>query len=96
MDDRICSAIKNRRVLTFNYDGYSRVVEPHAHGLSKTDEEIVRAYQTAGSSSTGELEWKLFLVSKIENLQTLTTTFSETRPRYKRGNREMNVVHCEL
>ena len=96
MDSRICSAIRNRQVLTFSYDGYHRVVEPHAHGLSKTDKEMVRAYQTAGDSSSGELGWKPFLVEKIVNLRTAGHAFSGTRPKYSRGDRGMNSVHCEL
>ena len=83
-------------MLTFSYDGYHRVVEPHAHGLSKADNEMVRAYQTAGGSSDGQLGWKPFLVEKIVGLQTTGETFSGTRPGYRRGDRGMNLVHCEF
>ena len=80
MDSRICSAIRNRQVLTFSYDGYHRVVEPHAHGLSKTDNEMVRAYQTAGDSSSGELGWKQFLV-RISGICERQVTSSQERDR---------------
>ena len=62
MNTSICTAIAKRQVLEFDYQGYHRVVEPHAHGTSKTAKEMVRAYQTAGGTASGELGWKPFLV----------------------------------
>ena len=98
MDSRICSAIKGRKVLTFTYKGLPRVVEPHAHGTSTAGNELMRAYQTEGETTQpdGELGWRPFRIDRIEGLQTLPETFEGTRPRYRRGDRGMNVVHCEL
>ena len=96
MDQRICSAIESKRVLSFNYDGLSRVVEPHAHGVSRRGNEVVRGFQTEGESSQGTYGWKLFTVAKIESLQTSESSFDLLRPGYVRGDRGMDPVHCEV
>jgi hypothetical protein len=37
---RLCYAIEHHRLLHFSYDGETRLVEPHAYGLTRTDDEI--------------------------------------------------------
>jgi len=83
--------------LRFTYKGLPRVVEPHAHGTSTAGNEMMRAYQIDGETSqpSGELGWRPFLIDRVENLTT-GETFSGTRPLYRRGDRGMRVVHCEL
>ena len=44
----IPSAIQNRNLLSFNYDGYSRTVEPHTYGIDGKGHHAIRAYQVAG------------------------------------------------
>ena len=96
MNEQICEAISEMRILTFTYDDPPRVVEPHARGLSKADKEIVRAYQIDGgtNSEDGELGWRPFLVGKMQHIQVLEDVFTETRPQYVRGDRGMSL--CPL
>ena len=97
MDDRICSAIRRRQVMAFDYDGLPRVVEPHAHGTSLAGKEMLRAYQVKGqSASDPNLGWRPFIVAKMVRVRVLERTFAGTRPLYRRGDRGMRVVHCEL
>lgn len=64
MNAGICAAIRSRAVLQFSYDGGIRTVEPHCHGISRADNEVLRAWQTGGYSESGEpVGWKLFEVS---------------------------------
>jgi len=55
MNQMICDAIYNRCVLKFTYHGHPRVVEPHAYGLSRAKKEVIRCYQTGGTSDSGEV-----------------------------------------
>ena len=96
MDRRICEAIKNKHHLAFNYDGFPREIEPHAHGVSSSGKEVVRGYQTDGQSSSGQLGWRLWDVAKMESLRVCRSTFANTRPDYVRGDSQMQSVHCEL
>ena len=73
----ICSAIKSKELIQFNYDKGTRLVEPYCFGLSKNDKEILRAYQIKGSSKSGHPEgWKLFNSSKIEDLKINNELFA--------------------
>jgi predicted DNA-binding transcriptional regulator YafY len=65
----ICSAIKSKQLIQFNYDDGTRIVEPYCYGLSKNDKEILRAYQIKGDSKSGHpVGWKLFNASKMKNI----------------------------
>ncbi|MDN3203773.1 hypothetical protein [Algoriphagus sediminis] len=97
MKDTIIKAIENRNLLEFEYDGYSRTVEPHTLGVSKTGKETLSAYQTAGDSARGSVPcWGLFSLSKIEYLEILDDSFDGTRPGYSVGDSRMVRVIAEL
>ena len=96
MNRQICDAIENKRLLTFNYDGLPREIEPHAHGISSKGKEVVRGYQTGGQSSSGPLGWRLWDVTKMESLRVCKSTFASPRPDYVKGDSQMRSVHCEL
>ncbi len=69
MNQIICDAIHNRCVLKFTYEGHPRVVEPHAYGLSLAKNEVIRCYQTGGTSRSGRVpDWSLMKVNQIESL----------------------------
>ncbi len=98
MNNLICEAIKNRKVIKFNYEGYDRIVEPHTYGIHKnTGNEVLCAYQVGGYSSSGkEPFWRLYVVDKISNLQVTDEIFSEPRPGYKKGDSRIPIIFCEL
>lgn len=93
--DLIIDAIKNRRTLSFIYDGCERVVEPHAYGVTKSGDAL-RGYQIEGQSNSGQLGWHLFLVEKMQNFSGNETGFSGPRPGYKRGDSAMSRIYAEL
>jgi len=97
MNQIICNAIKNRSVLKFTYDGCPRVVEPHAYGLSRAENEVIRCYQTGGISRSGTVpDWRLMDVSKIEFLTVTGEHFVGERTGYVRGDKGMPTIFCEL
>jgi hypothetical protein len=61
MNQQICNAIRERRLIRFYYDGYQRIVQPYAYGIHKdTGNEVLRAYQVGGYSSSGDIpDWRL-------------------------------------
>ena len=48
--DVLAQAIEERRVVTFTYDGFLRVVEPFLLGTTTAGRPALRAYQTAGQA----------------------------------------------
>jgi len=97
MNNMISQAIKDRRILTFNYDGYPRTVEPHCHGITTAGNEALRCYQTAGGSSSGHVPgWHMMKVDKIIGLTVSSSVFSGPRDGYSRGDRGMATIYEEI
>lgn len=93
----IASAIQNRNLLSFTYEGFAREVEPHCLGIDKKGHPALRAYQVAGGSESGEyVGWKMFHVNGIQNLQVLNKTFQQPRQGYKRGDKDMQQIQAQV
>lgn len=95
MKKEIVNAIENQNLLEFEYEGYSRVVEPHCYGLTTKGNEAIRAYQVEGYSSSGRMGWKLYDLSKADNFEILDDVF-ETRDDYKQGDKGMSEIFVEI
>ena len=97
MNQIICGAIYDRRVMKFSYHGHPRVVEPHAHGLSLALNEVIRCYQTGGTSRSGKVpDWRLMRVDQIKSLTVTEEHFVGERNGYVRGDKSMSTIFCEL
>lgn len=96
MDSEIVNAIRNKNLLEFYYDGGTRVVEPHCYGLTTKGSEGLRAYQVDGYSSSGKMGWKMFDMGKARSIKALNQSFSNPRSGYRRGDRGMGRIYCEL
>ena len=103
--DSIVDAIKKRKKVIIYYDGDEpggrglREIEPVCFGYSKSDNPVLRAWDSEGSSHTnytGEQPlpgWRLFRVDKILSFKPSGEDFSEIRPGYnKTGDKGMTRV----
>lgn len=91
-------AISSRRLVSFTYDGLERVVIPAAYGLNNnTGHVLLRAYQIAGQDATRQLPaWSLFRADQIAGGMILEESFVDPPPRYRRGDRSMNIIYAQL
>jgi hypothetical protein len=90
-------ALERRDLLQFNYDDKSRTVEPHALGLNKKGELVMRAFQVGGQSATSDTGWKLFTLEKATDLVVVMDGESRApRPGYKKGDKAMVTILAEL
>lgn len=97
MNRTIVNAIHHKRRLTFHYNGYQRIVEPHTYGKATTGRDSLSAYQIKGGHASGHDEpWRLFTVSKMLGPSLSGDSFSRPRPGYKRGDRIMQFIYAEL
>jgi len=96
MKQLIIDAITNRLVLSFDYDGILRVVEPHAIGISRAGNEVLRCYQTHGGHITPGHNWDLCELGKIVGIKTTGEVFSSARNGYKRGDSHMTQIFAQL
>lgn len=84
------SAIRERRVIHFDYFPGPRVIEPHALGYGKDGQLLLRAFQTAGASESGEhANWKLFRIDRAAGAEIAGAVFSAPRPGYRPGDKAM-------
>ena len=95
---KVCSAIKEKRLMSFMYNGHLRIVIPATHGaLGSVGIEGFRGYQIGGTRDAGTIpNWGLFHISKMQNFQILEEGFTELPPLYKREDRGFSKIHCQL
>jgi hypothetical protein len=97
MNGVICEAIRDRKLLQFDYHGLQRVVVPYCHGLSTRDAEVLRAVQVRGSSKSGGLGFgKLWAVADIRNAAVLSESFVADDPHYNPDDSAMKRIHCRV
>jgi len=93
----IAAAIKNRQLLRFRYDGYTRTVEPHIYGIDCKGHHALSAYQIGGGSESGQsVGWKLFHVDEISEGEILQKRFARPRPDYNPGDKSFATVIAQL
>lgn len=96
MNSTILEAIRERKCVELRYSGFSRNVEAHAYGRDKDGDEILRCYQTAGGSVSGEREgWKLLKVRDIFSFHIQSSGFTP-RSDYRKGDKSMRQIFVEL
>lgn len=93
----LCSAIAQRRLVAFTYDGFPRVVIPAAHGPhASTSNHVLRGYQVEGGSASRHAPfWSLFTVSKMVGLEVLDQNFDSEPVGYVPNDSDI-TVHCQL
>ncbi|WP_334189699.1 hypothetical protein [Noviherbaspirillum sp.] len=96
MNTTIHQAVKEKRVLELRYHGYSRIVEPHIYGKDKNGEEVIRCYQLAGGSESGERAgWKLLKMKDVVLVHLAETHFLP-RPEYQPEDTVIRQVFSRL
>jgi hypothetical protein len=92
----ICEAIRRRVLLQFEYNGQLRVVAPYCHGVSMPGNEVFRAVQVRGGSSTGMGVGKLWQVDKMVNPRVLDEPFTPDDPKYNPNDSAMKQICCRI
>lgn len=95
--DVLAQAIEERRVVTFTYDGFLRVVEPFLLGTTTAGRPALRGYQTKGGSRSGTVPgWHLFSLGKIVGLATCQKRFSGVRDGYTPSDKGMQAIGAHI
>ena len=94
----ICEAIAGRRLLSLNYAGGRRTVEPHQLGYTSPGNLALSGWQTSGHSQSGESSgWKIMLVESMTQVRVLDDVFPAPRPGYKPApNDRIQSAVCEV
>jgi hypothetical protein len=92
-----CAALHAGKCLELQYDGYSRVVEVHAVGTSTANNLVMRVFQIRGGSVSGERTgWKLMRLDEAISAHVIDEPSQAPRSGYKRGDRDMVVIRCQI
>jgi hypothetical protein len=97
MKNQICEAIKDKRLLQFQYDNFVRVVEPHILGRNASGNDVLSAYLVRGyTESDRKPYWRRYLLSEIRNLTVLDEEFPGPRKGYNPRDKTMEYIYCRL
>jgi hypothetical protein len=91
-NETICLAIREKRMLRLTYDFKTRLIEPHAYGVSKDGDDLLRAWQIEPLPA----DWKLFRLDKATGLTITETHFLQPRFDYKKNDPALKSVYEEL
>jgi len=92
-----CEALRTERRLEIRYDGFSRIVEVHACGYTSEGHAVMRVWQVRGGSASGENSgWKLLRLDETRGLQLLDEASEAPRAGYRRGDKSMLRIICQL
>lgn len=95
MRQTLASAISQRSVIQFTYEGLSRIVEPHLLGV-ENGLLAIEAFQIGGRSRRGGLpQWRNFHVGDIRDLCVMEQTFhvrSDFNPQRSRWEQILTCV----
>ncbi|MCH9812685.1 MAG: hypothetical protein K0U47_01945, partial [Epsilonproteobacteria bacterium] len=68
--------LRNRQLLSFEYENVSLVIEPYTLGLSIMGEDVLRGYQVErGDMSSNTIGWQIFMLHKINNIKLIDKKF---------------------
>lgn len=98
IDAVICDAIERRRLLSFDYEGGMRLVQPAVLGLHRTTDRLsLRAFQVGGvSRSGGPAGWRLYTVRKLRDVQMRDESFAAPPPGYQPDDIDLWPIVCRL
>lgn len=95
MNHTIIEAIENQNSIEFYYEGELRVVQPYCYGISKVGNNVLRAFQIDGYSTSNKMWWRLYTESKMQKIRNINENFLK-RNDYKRGDKDMVKIFVEI
>lgn len=95
MQDVICQAIREKRLLEFQHEGQARRVAPHIYGIDAAGEEMLSCYQVWGGSDGEPAGWLSLRLAEISHLKLTSKRFA---PRLEHQRREGSIarVYCQV
>jgi hypothetical protein len=90
-------ALQSGRCLELRYDGFNRLVEVHAVGVSTADNPCMSVYQVEGGSVSGErMGFKTMTFDKAFTAYVSDTPSAAPRPGFVRNAKGMKVIYAQV
>lgn len=94
-EQKLATAIAERRVIRCMYAGHLRTGEPHLLGVEGNDMTL-EIFQTEGGSESGGLpDWRHYKVGGITQIVVLKKTFN-VRPDFNAGGHAWREIVCHV
>lgn len=95
--DLAVAALNAGVCLRLQYDGFERVVEVHAVGVSTRNNPCMRVWQVRGGSVSGEpVGWKMMVMDKAFTMHLTEEVAHSPRQGYAKNDRGMSVIIAQL
>jgi hypothetical protein len=92
MEDTLKKAIRERHIISFEYEGRSRIVCPTKIGTLHNNNYAIEGYQIGGYSKTGRPpQWRLYTVNGIRNIK-VGNGFNSVGREYKRTDKRFDSI----
>lgn len=92
LEDTICQAVLEKKLIGFYYDGHYRQVEPHLYGIANGEPRLL-GYQVAGKSNGGSsTSWRQFKTDKMAYVRVLDQGFNGGRMKSEPANWERFIA----
>jgi hypothetical protein len=75
---------KKASYIKYNGEKRDRLIEPVALGTTKRGNWAIRAFQISGPTNTKNMEWKIFLLDKIDSVSDANLKMKK-RPKFNKG-----------
>ncbi|MDB5966909.1 MAG: hypothetical protein JWQ72_3409 [Polaromonas sp.] len=92
----ITKAIAARAVVSVDYGGSSRLVEPHTYGVNSAGHEVLSCFQTRDSKSGAIIGWRTLLVADISTFTLTQDVFERNRPGFVRNGKSFQKIVAQL
>ncbi len=92
-----CYAIRTRKLLSLNYDGFSRIVEVHTVGHSTFGRELAYVWEVRSDKThIDDNPWKLLSLREAKSATIVDAGSHAPRPGYQRGKHGISWLMLEV
>jgi hypothetical protein len=95
MQDLICQAIREKRLLELQHEGQVLRVAPHIYGIDAAGEEMLNCYQVWGGTDGEPAGWLSLPLADISQLKLTSKRFAP-RPEHQRSEGAIARVFCQV
>jgi hypothetical protein len=96
VDELLCRAIAERRLIAFSLDEQPRIAEPHDFGVIDGEKKLF-FYQVGGTSRSGRpLGWRWAVVARIAGLRLLDDRFPGPRATPSGRHQRWDVLYASV
>ena len=95
MQDLICQAIKEKRLLELHHDGQLYRVAPHIYGIDAAGEEMLSCYEVWGGDDGVAAGWRSLPLAEVSQLRLTSKRFAPV-PEHQRVSGAIARVFCQV